>query len=131
MAIPDSMKNIRGRGRPRLVKIPESFQVLGHTVQVRIVDEKTLVEVTGDDAADNSALYDPGERVIYLLDTLSGDDLEQVFLHEKTHCILEHAGREDLSSDEAFVELFSQIDFQIAKSLKYPRRTKDKTDAIL
>jgi hypothetical protein len=130
MSIPDSMQNKRTRGRPRLMKIPQSFQVFGHTVKVLLVSPEQLHSM---DVAENEVpseyvygMYHHVDKVIYLDSTMSGDLLETTYLHEKTHCLLEHAGRDDLSEDEGLVDLLSEIEHQISKSLKYNKKSVTK-----
>lgn len=127
--IPESMKIRRTRGRPRLMKIPESFQVLGHTVTVLKVTQEELVRIDKEETPDSdsdviSGMYDHKNKIIYLCVDLVGDDLEQTFLHEKTHCILEHIGYDELSCDERFVNLFAEVDFQISKTFKTLKKHK-------
>lgn len=129
--IPESMKIKRTRGRPRLMKIPESFQVLGHTVTVLKVPQSELIRMDLEETPDSdseviSGMYSHVTKTIYLDVALEGDNLEQTFLHEKTHCILEHIGYDDLSCDERFVNLFAEVDFQVSKTFKVLKKTKNK-----
>lgn len=101
------------KGRPKKIEIPTSFKVLGHTIKVQKIPSKEL-EALGREALDG--LYDHANKVIYLDETLSYANMEQTYIHEKTHCILMLMGEDELSDNEKFVELMSQISYQIDKT---------------
>ncbi len=130
MSLPDSMQIKKGRGRPRIIRIPESFQCLGHTVEVRLVDNQELMKQNEKQGVtlglDESlyGLYDHAEKIIYLSTEQSQSSLEQIWFHELVHCILEHTGNSDLSDDETFVDLTAEVLYQILKTLKFTKASK-------
>lgn len=115
----------QGRGRPRVIKVPASFEVLGHTVKVLIVPEAVIREKydqegydPGDPTEGYEGLYTHRNHTIYLNEKLQGSELVQTFLHEKQHCLLYSAGYDELSEDETLVDLLAELEYQSQKSAK-------------
>lgn len=106
-----------GRGRPRKVVIPQTFQVLGHQGNVYLVSPQELLKLSGD-SDELDGYYDHSHHSIYLSTSLSGSELEQTYLHELVHCILFSAGYSEYSDDEDFVDLVSELLYQITKTTK-------------
>lgn len=105
-----------GRGRPRKVLIPKSFDCLGHTIQVELLGKDLFQAVTGQTGL--VGYYDHDLKTIYVLESESQSAMEQTFLHELMHCILEHAAYPDESSDESFVDLTAELLYQYMKTQK-------------
>ena len=79
------------------MRIPRKFQMFDHTITVCYVqlDRKTDGEWRSD-----------SKRILLStrLHKKPRSYKEQVFLHELTHCVLDHIGRSKLSNDEDFVD---------------------------
>lgn len=88
--------------------IPNKITFAGITYTVKKVPQYSK-ELEG-----NWGMHGYKEQMIWLNEDLTGDVLEQVFLHEVTHAICEiiNAGQ-----DENFVERFSQILLQVVQQL--------------
>ncbi|MDE1828244.1 MAG: hypothetical protein KGH65_03740 [Candidatus Micrarchaeota archaeon] len=88
---------------------------MAHTVHVKRISEPQLKKIyaglSGKLPKGESlcGLYDHTKHTIYLADSLTGTELEQTFLHEKMHCLLESAGKQALSDNEGFVDLLSEL----------------------
>lgn len=114
----------QGRGRPRVIKVPTSFEVLGHTVKVLIVPESVIQQKFKEEGYDlderegYEGLYTHRNHTIYLNEKLQGSELVQTFLHEKQHCLLYSAGYDELSEDETLVDLLAELEYQSQKSAK-------------
>lgn len=105
-----------GRGRPRKVIIPKSFDCLGHSVSVEVLDQSLFGDVVGQ--TNLVGYYDHDLKTIYVLSGQSESAMEQTFLHELMHCILEHGGHPDESADETFVDLTAELLYQFLKTQK-------------
>ena len=46
-------------------------------------------------------------------------NVEQTYLHELTHMILAHMGEDELTGNEKFVNLFSELLYQAIETAKY------------
>jgi hypothetical protein len=102
------------------IKIPKEFTLFGEKHQVRIL-KRGLKDRYGD--------FDPNTNVIRLL-APSGertqDQVEQVFLHELVHSILDHLYYVELSCDERFVDRFAKALHQALKTSKYELKNLKK-----
>ncbi len=78
-------------------RIPRTFQILGHVVDVVTVPEAKWKH--GDDWA----FWDASKLRIEVCRGRRSMAFHS-FCHELTHCLFEMAGRPDLSGDEAFVD---------------------------
>ena len=105
-------------------KIPKSFNVLAHTVHIRLLSESALkaeAKLKKYKAAINDeicGMYLHENHTIYLSKSLTGTELEQTFLHEKMHCLLESCGKSNLSQNEGFVDLLSELLYQTIVTAK-------------
>jgi predicted SprT family Zn-dependent metalloprotease len=84
--------------------IPRTVKLMGRTFKVTLVPN--LKDEDGEMLWGDS-LADAG--YIRLNPAAQQDVLEQTFFHELTHVILEMAGKEKLSADEAFVDLMASL----------------------
>ena len=92
--------------------IPQSFQIMGHTVKIMITD---------DMPDDSDGEWRPPLnqiRIRPVSKTLGKVNQEQIFWHETVHCILDCLSYKELSKDEAFVDRVAQCLFQIDKAKK-------------
>lgn len=116
------VKPVRGRGRPRKFEIPETFQCLGYDITTVYMTQEELHakqdELSMAPVEDVDALYCHEDKEIYLNEDLSGTLQEQAYLHELTHCLLEHAGYERLSADERLVGIVSELLYQFIVTKK-------------
>lgn len=83
--------------------------------------KKYTVEITKGNRTSNQgiALAPMGKIVVH--DSWDGqevpeDSMEQVFFHELVHCIFTDAGRDDLSTEEAFVQNVGALMHQFFKT---------------
>ena len=90
------------------MEIPNSIKVAG--VRYEVVD-KEIVEIEGSTFYNGACNYD--EAQILLLDSLTGDRKEQVFVHELTHAIFFEAGFEE--QDEDMVNRLGIVLHQVLK----------------
>lgn len=96
-------------------KIPKQFDLLGHTIKVKIVD----------DLYENADCYGRWTRGKHLIElqAVSKDVTEsfqmQTFWHEVAHAILDNIGEEKQSEDEKYVDLWGQCIHQVLKTKKY------------
>lgn len=104
------------RGRPRKIVIPLSFEILGHRGTVSYMDPPELKAKLGGE--EGMGYYDHSKHAIYLSSAIQGTELEQTYLHELCHCILFSAGYGEYSEDENFVDLFSELFYQVLKTQK-------------
>ena len=88
--------------------IPDSVKVAGVVYQVKTVP---FVEIDSNRNYQGACRH--SETIIEILDSLSDDRKEQVFIHELTHAILNEAGYSE--HDEALAERFSVILHQVLK----------------
>lgn len=92
--------------------IPKSFQLMGHTIKVKIT--KSVSEGTVGE-------WSPGQleiRIKPVDDGISESYQEQIFWHELTHCIFDLMAYEDHGKDEALVDRIGQCLYQINKTMK-------------
>lgn len=90
--------------------IPKSFTVFGEKHKVSFVKNVSL-KVVGE--------WIPEKNRIRIKADLAEDRKEQIYMHELTHCILDHLSYSDLSSDESFVDRFSKALHQVLKTSEY------------
>ena len=84
--------------------IPASFNLAGHTIRVRIVTAGKWRHPKNCDG-----IWLPDKYRIDIRASCQGTHRQQVFCHEMTHAILDVAGHEELSRDEAFVDRVAQL----------------------
>ena len=97
------------------MKIPSKFNVGG--VEITVTEKEFLER----QSLGNSNFCD---GTIYIANTSynteqSKSSKENTFLHELVHLVLQAAGRNDLSHDEAFVSSFAGFLCEAIKSFKY------------
>jgi hypothetical protein len=84
------------------VKIPKRFDLLGLTYTVEVVKRADW------DDFETVGLFTPRNRHIRLLEA-DQPGLEHAFYHELCHAILNAMGKEELYTDEAFVDLLAGL----------------------
>ncbi len=92
--------------------IPKSFQLMGHTIKVK---------VTEDLSSDNVGEWKPGQQEIRILPVgknFTKSNQEQTFWHEATHAMFDVLSYPDYYSDEALVDRIGQCLHQIDKTKK-------------
>ena len=101
------------------VKIPTKFQLLGQEIEVVFDDELYFKEAQnrlGLCDFDNNIIYiQPDSSIIPRPET----QIEHTYLHELTHMILIAIGKNELASDESFVDMFAGLLLQILKTSEY------------
>jgi hypothetical protein len=75
--------------------IPETLKVGQVSVKVRYMEEVSCIGESRFDGAGSEIILDRRSE---------GDFLENVFLHELVHTMLNHLGQEGASGDEALVQ---------------------------
>ncbi len=116
------------------IVVPNSFKILSHkgcVVHLSRQDlEKKVREVCPrtKEVDTHVGLYEPSTHTIYILDTLQGTELVQCYFHELMHCILDSIGQDELSEDEGFVDLFSEVLLQTLLSSTVKKEKKQKKE---
>lgn len=87
--------------------IPAKFKLFGSTIKV--IYKRNLVE-----KQEAYGMWYPDKNIIYLQQStrdhkLSKEQVEQTFIHEATHALLELMGHHKLSQDEIFVSTLSNL----------------------
>lgn len=100
-----------------MIKIPKSFKLFGTTINV-VVD---TTKMNNDNRLGECSFY---EAKITLGDTIRSNKINEevmmdTFYHEKVHLILDSMNKNELSSDEDFVEVFSRLLRQSDVTAKY------------
>lgn len=98
------------------MKIPKEFKLLGSTIKIKY--QKNLTQF---DNALGTASYRTNE--IYIQSNEVGyprtkEQLEQTFLHELIHHILNAMKRKELNDDEKFVDMFASLLHQYEQTKK-------------
>lgn len=94
-------------------KIPKTFQLFGSDWKVKYNNDR-LVDLGFQGLCE----YPQSLITLYKSSNIPIDELNSTFLHELTHAILEAMNRDDLTSDENFVEIFSKLLYQYFKTAK-------------
>lgn len=98
-------------------RIPSQFQLLGHTIEVRVLSEKFwdqhAKEAGFDDAVGG---WIPAKHLI-IVKRQPPTMLWHTFYHELTHAILDMMGHK-LCHDESFVDLMGGLLAQAMQSLR-------------
>ena len=93
------------------MKIPKSFQIFGHTISVAwqptLLSDQSFVGQARHRT--NEILLQPVVEGVKFPRTC----IEQNYLHEVVHTILEKLQRQELSDDEVFVDTLAQALHQI------------------
>ena len=89
------------------MKIPKSFECMGFTITVKMIDLKEG-ELCGK--------WKPDQNTI-LIDPNKNKDIQgETFWHEFMHCALETLSYDKLNADEAFVDRMAQCLHQLMKT---------------
>jgi len=84
--------------------IPRRFQLLGHTVTVRVVPPSKWRHGKGA-----VGTWEPNKYRIDVLAVQPESHRQQIFCHEFAHALLQLAGRDDLSEDEKLVDQLGHL----------------------
>jgi hypothetical protein len=84
--------------------IPKSFQLAGHTIEVRIVTPKKWRH--GKDCV---GIWLPDQYRIEIISSVRGSNRQQTWCHEAIHAWLDIAGHDDLSRDEQLVDRLGHL----------------------
>ena len=106
------------------INIPTEFNIFGQTY--KIVFKKKITK------SDDLGIHDRDEKLIELKQPCKGNDknnVEETYLHEVIHCILDHLGYDDLSDNEAFVTQVSKALHQILKTSKYAENNNKRSSS--
>lgn len=90
------------------MRVPLTFKIGGLDYTVQPLEATYRSELRGE--------HRPEDSAVYLDPTLKPQILLGTFFHELVHSLLEAAGREDLSENEAFVDTFSTLLHQFMKT---------------
>jgi predicted SprT family Zn-dependent metalloprotease len=98
------------------MKIPKEFKLFGQTIKIKYVDRL----VDGEDST-GQARYREG--IILIQKNNKGihrnkEQVEQTFLHELVHYILQKMGKHDLQNNEEFVDVFAGLLHQALTTMK-------------
>ena len=100
------------------MRIPKSFPLFGKTVTVEVIP---LTDWTHGE--DTVGLWHPGKYTISIRGDQSGAGLEQCYLHEMTHAILDGMSHR-LARNEVFVDQFASLMHQALTGARYARKRK-------
>ncbi len=110
------------------MRIPQSFKLFASTITVEF-DNKRMnqTERYGESSY--------GERKIRLsttqgVDGLAEDGIMDTFYHEKVHMILNTMCRDELSSDEEFVDVFAKLLRQADETAVYSWEDMTQKDLV-
>lgn len=97
-------------------RIPKSFQLFGHTIEVSLEDEYI---VHREQLC--RGLWCPEQNKIRLANAKDQADsiLHQTLWHEMVHAVLDRLGEDELSNNEKLVDLLGQAFYQINITAKY------------
>ena len=84
--------------------IPKQFQLLGHTIQVRVVSPSRWRHGKG-----TVGILLPEQYRIDVISTVKGSHRQQIWAHEAMHAMLDLAGYEALSADEVLVDRLGHL----------------------
>lgn len=123
----------KGRGRPKKIRIPARFSMLGHEVEIIILADPEFDKVVDilrpdDDPNDYTGLYDHNLKNIYIRDSLSERELYSTYLHERSHCLMCFMGQDELNEDEGFVDLLGELEYQYLTTMRGNLSPKGKYD---
>lgn len=100
-----------------MIKIPKQFDLFGCTWKVEFNNTRCndLTAYGYCDYTTKTILLSDLE----LNNTLTEDLIIQTYIHEIIHAILDSMYERELSKNEKFVDMFSQLLYQLFKSAKY------------
>lgn len=84
--------------------IPKQFQLLGHTIQVRVVSSSRWRHGKG-----TVGIWLPEQYRIDIVSSVRGSHRQQIWAHEAMHAMLGLAGYEALSDDEVLVDRLGHL----------------------
>jgi hypothetical protein len=84
--------------------IPKKFQLLGHTITVKVVPQYMWIH-----GMCCICICVPYDHRIEILSTAKGSYRQQVWAHEVVHAMLDLAGYENLSHDEQLVDRLGHL----------------------
>ena len=93
------------------MKIPKSFELLGTTIKVVLVDKDEFKRTYGQ--------WSPDEMTIRIRRDISPDLSAHTLLHEVLHAALDLANYDEHGKDEQFVDIISGLLAQFHKTAKY------------
>ena len=99
--------------------IPARFNLMGHTITVKVVPEKQWRDKTC------VGLYKPEDCAILIRGSLRPEVMQQTFVHEMTHAILYYMNHA-LKNDEPFVDTFASLLHQAWTTVEGPKRARKK-----
>lgn len=105
------------------MKIPKSFELLGSTYSVTLVDDLIKWGAKGVCRVNEKSIVLQKPSSAY---PVSGDDLRITFNHELVHAILDEMGELELCGNEKFVDLFAKMLHQYDKTAKFLKDNKKK-----
>lgn len=98
-------------------RIPKSFEILGHTITVRIVSKRDWEDLSEKyDIDDADALFSSADKLVMICRG-KPSYMFQLFHHELVHAVLD-AMNSKLSYDETFVDAFAGLLAQTMKTAK-------------
>ena len=92
--------------RHKRLGIPRRFQIHGHKVRVKILTDVMWRRLKLP--KDAVGIFDPTSHVIALRKELGDTEIQHVFCHEFTHCLLDQMNHK-LSHNEVFVDNFGSL----------------------
>ena len=84
--------------------IPSQFQLLGHTIKVRVVSPGRWRH-----GKDIVGIWLPDDYRIDIVSTVKGSHRQQVWAHEAMHAMLDLGGYEALSADVVLVDRLGHL----------------------
>ena len=102
------------------IKIPKSFYLHGQKIKIEFNNNLRNLEndVGQADYRQSKIILQPIEKGYP-----NNEQLEQIFLHELIHHILDHMGKIDLRNNDEFIDLFANLLHQAFQTAEYD--TKD------
>ena len=103
-----------------MMLIPTAIPLLGHRITVEVIHEKQWPH-----DKDTVGIWDPSSHKIQVLAEYDGTKLEQTYLHELVHAILDLMTHK-LARNEQFVDTFSGLLHQAITGAEYPPKGRKK-----
>lgn len=95
-------------------QIPKSLQLLGHTIEVRVIPARKWPHKIGTIGS-----WDPDKLQIDILDCPERSRTEQVFFHELVHAILTMLSQNSLNRRESMVNSVAHLLHQALTTSRY------------
>jgi hypothetical protein len=93
--------------------IPSTFQLAGHTIEVRIVTPRKWRH--GKSCV---GIWLPEHYRIEIISSVRGSNRQQILCHEALHAILDIAGYDELSRQEQFVDVCGHLLQQMLTTMR-------------